>query len=123
MKHIRRFLFAFLDAVLPEVESLERLRGTLARIILGFSTATGLRLKCGIDFSAAYFLITIGPDCYIGDRCCFWTRGSSIAIGSNVWIASQSVVWTGSHTIGDRRQRCGEGFDRLSRLGTAVGSA
>jgi acetyltransferase-like isoleucine patch superfamily enzyme len=110
LRAIRRLLFGLVDFLLPDFRGLERLRGAAGRRILGFKSATGLRLLKGVDFGSGFDGVTIGPNCYIGSRCVFYAENpATISIGENVWIGIESVFWCGSHEIGDRRQRCGAG--------------
>ena len=91
MTQFRRFLFVVLDATLPDLWALATVRGSIARIILGFKEAKGLRLGRGVDFKGFIPQITIGPGCLIGKRCVFDAATSHISLGSHCTIGDACI--------------------------------
>ena len=108
---LRMSLYAVIaNRILPEVSFCERPRADLARAILGAKIGRGVRLRTNIDFGNDPTGITIGDGCYINRRCTLFADwGCAITLGTNVWLGPEVMLWTGSHMIGPRSQRCGMG--------------
>jgi acetyltransferase-like isoleucine patch superfamily enzyme len=139
---LRRILFAVLDFLIPDHPRFSLLRGGMAKAVLRYRTATGLSLERGVDFGLRPMLITIGPNCrietrthfnvwnalvtigegsFIGREAIFYsTFDAPITLGKNVFISARSMIWTGSHEIGDEKQRAGPGTGKPISIGDGV---
>jgi maltose O-acetyltransferase len=135
----RRLLFAILDFLIPEHPRLTRLRGNIARLTLGLHPAQGLQLERGVDFSLAPMLIVVGNNCEIQRGCVFHAHdkyvtlgdnvllaqgvriysyaGASVTIGSHVQIGTSTIIFTGSHEVGDRMRRAGTSTSHSITIG------
>lgn len=108
----------FANNILPDVSFFEKSRADLARAILGAKIGRNVRLRANIDFGNDPTGITIGDGCYINRRCTLFADwGCAITLGNNVWLGPEVMLWTGSHTIGPREQRCGTGVSSPIVLG------
>ncbi len=106
------------NRLLPNVSSCERLRADLARAILGAKIGRGVHLRAHVDFGNDPSGITIGNGCYINRRCTFFADwGCAITLGTKVHLGPEVMLWTGSHQLGLRAARCGEGTVRPIRIG------
>lgn len=116
---LRMSLYAvFANNILPDVSFFEKSRADLARAILGAKIGRNVRLRANIDFGNDPTGITIGDGCYINRRCTLFADwGCAITLGNNVWLGPEVMLWTGSHTIGPREQRCGTGVSSPIVLG------
>jgi acetyltransferase-like isoleucine patch superfamily enzyme len=138
MKTIFRYLYRILDSLLPGSNEFFLVRGNLARRLLSIKGANNLKLGKGVSLGSGGDVL-IGDDCTILDGCSFRVRNRSITlgrgcfiqdgciffafdeapivIGSGVFIGTQSIIWTGSHEIGDEHQRAGTGTASAISIG------
>lgn len=112
LQFLRMSLYAILaDRLLPDVSFCERPRAELARLILGAKIGRNVRLRAGIDFGNDPSGIVIGDGCFLNRRCTLFADwGCAIRLGQNVWLGPEVMLWTGTHEVGPKEQRCGRGI-------------